>query len=568
MILSSLWKLLRTVNKKNKRSIAVLLFLMLACSVTEIVGLGLIIPFVDLITGSKNAISTTHILNFFPKLHLNVLSVGLLAFLFSVAVMVANILRLFQLSLSTRLSFSIGHDISCKMFEGILRASYEEIKSTPSSEIVDGIVNKANAISTTVLFPLLNLIGSTILIVFVMAFIAFVSGWGVVGFVFVIFVIYALIVVATKKLLASNSITIANESIGLIKIIQESIHGFRDVIINDAKNDFLNEYRDNDQKLKNAQGKRLLIGQAPRFIIEGVGLVVFAIYIYLAYGNKGDGLSIGTIALVAVALQKLLPICQSMYVSLSGIIGWAAPLQEVAGFLSLHPVKRRGDCGDLLSPQLIESIEFENVTYAVGGKILIKEVSFKFEVGDRVAVIGDSGSGKSTLLDLMIGLLKPSSGRILVNGVALNNNNYEKWMANLMHVSQDNYIFNASILQNILLGKEYNKKTYCDVLKISQCQEFIASMNGGSSCVLTEHGQSLSGGQRQRIGIARALYKCGRLLILDEATSALDKPTEKSVLEGLVAQSNLTIVLTTHNPDLLLFCNKVIKLKNGEIVKG
>ena len=170
-----------------------------------------------------------------------------------------------------------------------------------------------------------------------------------------------------------------------------------------------------------------------------------------------------------------------------------------------------------------------------------------------------------------MGLLRPDKGKISIDGVPIESGNLRSWQKKIAHVPQEIYLADSSIAKNIAFGVA---ETDIDMSRVERCAEvaqiaeFISSISEGYSTRVGEKGVLLSGGQRQRIGIARALYKQSEVLVFDEATSALDDETERLVIEGIEkASENLTLIMIAHRISSIKFCDLVIQMKNGQVVK-
>ena len=225
--------------------------------------------------------------------------------------------------------------------------------------------------------------------------------------------------------------------------------------------------------------------------------------------------------------------------------------------------------------QLIEprcNIEFKDVSFRyVKQESVLQNVSFDINPNEAVMIIGESGSGKSTILDLITGLLRPSSGNILYDGLESQSVNFEKFRENISYVGQDVTIQDGTILENIALGTDraISKDLINDIKAILSKVRLDAFANDNKDGVhyeVGENGSNLSGGQVQRLLLARALFRKPSILILDEATSSLDTKTDKQineVLEDIKGES--AIILVTHKLNNLDLADKIIFLKNGEL---
>jgi ABC-type multidrug transport system fused ATPase/permease subunit len=208
--------------------------------------------------------------------------------------------------------------------------------------------------------------------------------------------------------------------------------------------------------------------------------------------------------------------------------------------------------------------------YPGSDKIAVKNVSFFVKKGESVGVIGGSGAGKSTIIDLFLGLLQPSAGRILVDGIDIQNN-LRGWQNQIGYVPQSIYLTDDSLRKNIAFGlpsDEIDEKALLEAVRAAQLESFISELPQGLDTEVGERGVRLSGGQRQRIGIARALYHNPNVLVLDESTSSLDHETEVSVMEAIKAlQGKKTILIVAHRLSTITHCDRIIKFNNGQLMQ-
>ena len=215
----------------------------------------------------------------------------------------------------------------------------------------------------------------------------------------------------------------------------------------------------------------------------------------------------------------------------------------------------------------IENIEFKDVKFAYEGKKeVLKGVSFAFKKWQMFALAGSSGGGKSSIISFLMHFYDKNAGEILINGVDISEYNTQSLRHKIGLVTQNIYLFNDTIANNIAYSEELNKERVKKALIKANALEFVEQM-GGINAEILEHGKNLSGGQKQRIAIARALYKEPDLLIFDEATSALDNESERAIIKTIesLKKDRLVLVIahrlsTIENADLIAVIDK------GEIV--
>ncbi|MDC1333077.1 ABC transporter ATP-binding protein, partial [Gammaproteobacteria bacterium] len=217
-----------------------------------------------------------------------------------------------------------------------------------------------------------------------------------------------------------------------------------------------------------------------------------------------------------------------------------------------------------------KKLSAENLSFSYHGskQLILSNSSFEIESGDFIGIVGHSGSGKTTFVDLLLGLLKPQTGEIIVDGVNIFDD-INGWRSKIAYIPQEIFLIDDSIKNNIILGdqdSELSNLNLDEAISQSKLQQLIDDLPDGYFANVGDKGMNLSGGQRQRVAIARALYHQREILILDEATSALDSSTELEITEQLEAlKGNKTIICIAHRESTLRACNKIYTIENGII---
>jgi len=220
-----------------------------------------------------------------------------------------------------------------------------------------------------------------------------------------------------------------------------------------------------------------------------------------------------------------------------------------------------------------ESLTLHNVVFRFPNAhaAALDGVTLTIPYGKSVGILGGSGAGKSTAVDILLGLLEPSSGKVMVDGVDIRTD-LRGWQNLVGYVPQSIYLCDDSLRENIAFGvppERIDEEALKRAIKGAMLEEFVAALPNGAATVVGERGVRLSGGQRQRIGIARALYHDPRVLVLDEATSALDSGTESEVMAAVNAlQGAKTIVIVAHRLSTLEHCDMLYRLEHGRLVQS
>ena len=261
---------------------------------------------------------------------------------------------------------------------------------------------------------------------------------------------------------------------------------------------------------------------------------------------------------------------QQIYASWVGIAGMKSSLSDALDLLN-RPMPNVNDTNLIKGLEFKKNIEAKLIQYrySSGDALILKDISFVIPWGSRVGIIGPTGSGKSTLLDILMGLLTPSGGQLVVDGVVIENEKISEWQKLIAHVPQNIYLTDATLAETIAFGVPYpeiNMERVRQAAKKAQISDFINELKDGYETLAGEYGARLSGGQRQRIGIARALYKKAKILMLDEATSALDETTERSFMEAVNGlDKEMTILIIAHRMTTIEICDLILEIDSGQL---
>ena len=276
------------------------------------------------------------------------------------------------------------------------------------------------------------------------------------------------------------------------------------------------------------------------------------------------------IAAVILGGRTLSPLSQ-----LASAMSRANSARQAYRSLSEIMNEKKGNISDqirarLSRPNFDGNIELKNLTYTFPGSTspIISNLSLKIPAGQKVAIVGRMGSGKSTLSRLISGLIEPTEGAVMIDGVDLRQIDKSDVRRNIGVMLQDTWLFSGTVKENLQMGYyEYDDAHILNIAKISGVDSFIANRPQGYDLELKEHGEGLSGGQRQSINLARSLLHQPNLLILDEPTSSMDTATEKAVIEGLKSWSVLrSMVIVTHRNTLLDIVDRVLVVDEGKIL--
>lgn len=312
-----------------------------------------------------------------------------------------------------------------------------------------------------------------------------------------------------------------------------------------------------------------LIGPISQFL-PVLAIAVLGASSLIVFGDKSSGVLPSLVTFV-LALQRLnirLGMIAKVFTDLSSNVGRLVRLDS----LLARESKTFRRTGGSVYTCLRHSIGFRNVSlrYRKDGAYALQHVSFEIPKGSTVALVGPSGAGKSSIADLLTGLYEPTSGSIVIDSTELGCLDLSSWQKKLGIVSQETFLFNASIAENIRYGSPgATDSKVQEAAEAAQAHGFILGLPNGYSTIIGERGHQLSGGQRQRLSLARAILRQPDLLILDEATSALDSESERLVQTALSSlSSGITKLVIAHRLSTIINADLIVVMERGCIVQS
>tara|TARA_B100000989_G_scaffold298905_1_gene290924 strand:+ start:20329 stop:22074 length:1746 start_codon:yes stop_codon:yes gene_type:complete len=571
--LSLVKKLFQFISKKRKIQYIFLFFFSIISSFAETMSIGAVFPLIALIS-SPETMMDIFLVEYLVKYYdfnYNELII-FIAVSFGVLALLSGLIRIFVNYISLKINYLTCYDLFINIYSNILFQSYEYHVSHNTSEIISIITQKVYAI-VTILTNVVNMLIYLITLSFILLILFYIDVKTTVFAMGFFLFFYFFIAIAFKRKVIKNSDILKEDQRLSVKAVQEGLGAIRDVIVDKTHQFYLNIYKISISKVLNATAQSLFIAQAPRFLLESLGLVFLSIIIVFTTNN--DEVKFLTLlpilATLAVAAQKILPMINSIYQSHTMNVYNSKMLEEAIIILNL-----KNDQGKIeyKKKEIVfkKNIEIQNLNfrYKSSQDNQFTSINLKINLGDRIGLMGGSGTGKSTFLDLLMGLLHPTNGEISVDGENIKSN-LISWQKNVSHVPQFIYLSDNTLAENIAFGVEKNQ---IDMKKVklaayqAQISEFIESKPEKYHAFVGERGIRLSGGQRQRIGIARALYKNTKLIIFDEATSALDLNNESKIMDTIYnLDKKITIIIATHRSSTLSKCNKIYKFESNGIVK-
>ena len=565
-------KLVQILNRKQRRDGIILFFLLIIVSLLEMLGVGVIVPFIITMLEPEKIMTNQYvapIIDLFQitdyRQFMYVVSGGII-----VIYVAKNVFILYVNYYQSRYRNRLEKDLNVKMLSSYMKQPYTFFLRINSAEIIRGvnsdITNVASIVDSysSILAESLTCMVIGIFLVCMNPFMAL-SLLAVAG-------ITALVIIMGFKGITGRCGTQTREAFSeKFKHMNQAVNGIKEISVAHRKPYFVQQFADSAHKAAESNTTYLWISKTTSRLIETVIIGSLLIVVTVSYGMAGNNLEFVTaLGAIGIAAVRILPSVSTLTNGMNGLV-YMRPSLEAAydNLMEADRYQHTVESVEIDSPDKMEfcdSIQVDHISwrYQKDLPLVLKELDLEICKGESVALIGESGAGKSTLADILLGLLKPESGRVLVDGTDISSIQ-SSWSRMIGYVPQMVFLIDDTIRQNIAFGiseEEIDDEKVWNALEEAQMRSVVESM-GGLDVIVGERGIKLSGGQRQRIAIARALYHDPDILILDEATSALDTDTESAVMEAIDAlQGRKTLIIIAHRLSTIQNCDKVYEIRD------
>ncbi len=388
---------------------------------------------------------------------------------------------------------------------------------------------------------------------------------------FCIFAFYSLIFLIQKKLiikLKNYSKANADKIAEYSKQSMQNLNGIRLIYTFQKQNSALAQIKTILNNIKTNNKKVAFLDLFIYFFNETSGIILVAIALTSGFFIlKNEKIFLELILTFLGASYRLAGKLQDFFYNISLI---ACHFGSINRIYKLLRIKDEDEKNGTIQIDKFNKLSFHNLhlKYPNTPYSALKDLSFNIDKGETIAFVGTSGAGKSSIIDLIIRLYLPTKGQIKVNDIDLNELEMTNWRNHLGVVSQETFVFNDSIKNNLLFANP--NSSHEDILKASKmafAHDFILKLPNGYDTIIGEKGYKLSGGEKQRLSIARALIKKPSIIIFDEATNNLDSQTEKYIQNTIstLQSTNQTLIIITHRLPSIQNADKIIFIKNGQL---
>ena len=562
-------------NRTQKIKFIALFCMLFVGSVLELMGVSLILPFVQLVMdtdGTDNAL-----FQWFGRL------VGAesqrelliwLGLLLIAVYLIKNTYLLLAKYVQLRFVFNNRLELSGRLMRNYMKKPYPFHLEKNSSEILRSVTSDVNNLYELVM-DVIDLVSNLLIIAMLAVYLLYTD-------VVITLVVAALLGLCSYfyfAIMRKRTVDYGKQNQiyngKMIQAVNQALGGIKEIKVLARENYFVRAYEENGRYYASSLKKSQFYRNAPKYLIETVCVcgVLATILVKLQMGADVQEL-VPQLSVFAMAAFRLLPSVNQVNNLLNGIL-FLKPsidriyedLQEAGAKKNERPPER-----DYRRLPAADAVRFEHVTFRYPGteKEILSDLSVELPLKKSIGFVGSSGAGKTTFMDLLLGLLSPDQGRICYGDSDIRDYP-DAWGHKLGYIPQSIYLADDTIRRNVAFGipdSEISEAKVRRALEEAQLLEFVDGLDDGLDTMVGESGVRLSGGQRQRIGIARALYQQPEILVLDEATSALDTETEQAVMEAVERfRGRCTLLMIAHRTSTLENCDQIYRLEDGKLYR-
>ena len=562
------------LNAPQKLKMGLLIFVYLFGSVFELMGVALIMPFVNVISDT----SVLHSGGIYNKIYIILKCQNETEFilLFATGLIVVYVIKNTYIILSnaftTRFTVHCQKDMSMNLMRYYMKQPYLYHAATNIAKITRGMDVSVNMFFTTVTATI-QLVSESVVALLIVGYLVILDKSITIGVIFLLGLFSVFYIKIFKKRILFYGKQFHYLTAEKNKWTRQSFEGIKEIKVANSEGFYIHQVDDVMIRLRRMAVRNQIINSVPRPLFEMVCVSAMMIVVMFKISREVRlSYFMPVLSAFAIAAFRLLPSFSRVTTLYNTIMYNKVGVEEVySNKKDMEQDVYTENEVDNIPVVFDKEVVFENVSfrYPEAEEDVFTNVNMHIKKNSSVALIGPSGAGKTTLVDVFLGLMDPKEGKIMADGT----NVYEhlfSWHRLLGYIPQNIYLIDDTIRNNIVFGipkEEVSDERIWKAINDAQLTEFVSSLPKGLDTLVGERGVRVSGGQRQRIGIARALYSNPQILVLDEATSALDTDTETAVMEAIDnLKGNKTMIIIAHRLTTIRNCDYIYEIKDKRIV--
>lgn len=572
-----IFKVFDLLDRKEVKSGYMVLMMTLVGAIIDILGLSLILPVIAISSVPKEILNNAILHAIYDQFSFNSIDqflISVYAFLLLVFV-IRGLIFLYIKYMIANFSFGLARSYSVKLFKVYLGKPLDFFQNNSSADLLRDVYVSGQQFASYVILPLVQTISELFILVIILGGLLIYNIQVFVLLIVVLTPVTVLFYLFTKSKMEEIGKDIYTLNGQIINKVSQAISGYVDVKLSGRDSYFVNRF-DQDQKsyAKMNVIKTVLSDVFPKVIEFTAVLGIVVIFIYaLFFMEKEQNSFIILLGLFGASAYRILP-------SINRIMSGVLLIKQYGYLIEIMKLTKNYEDAKFIAKiptkffDFNHSIRMSHAKFVYSGKahFNVEVPELVINKGEKLGIIGKSGSGKTTLVNLLLGFYPLNDGEISVDGIKLNSENWAEWKMNFGYVQQNVFISNVSLKENVAFGvddDEIDDKRVVECLKTALMGEFVDTLENGIESILGDNGANISGGQKQRLAIARSLYFNRQILVFDEATSALDNETEKEITDSIksLSKGNITMIIIAHRYGTLKYCDRIIEMDGGKIVK-
>jgi ABC-type multidrug transport system fused ATPase/permease subunit len=554
-----------------KRRLAGAVAASLALALCEIVALLSVVPLIQLLAGQDAKSST--LLGLLADLS-GTLNTSSLILVTALVMLVAFLVKAIASIWSRWWILGFVYDEEANLSEELLgyyvRAPYSLHLQRNSAELIRTMIESVSAVFLYGVVGLVTVFSELTYLVLILVTLLMLLPVPAVGFLLYFGIAGLLFLRLLHRRSHGYGRSLSDGSLAIYRTATQILGGVKELQIRNNADHFLSEFARARSEFGWARRRAAFVAELPKYFLEVIFMTGFALLAVVLFARSSTGEALSLLAFAVATGFRILP---SVARLLGGYNGMRIGLPALSLVLDDVKLARRSPAAAQTSTArfpLRRELSLEHLSFRYPGteRDVLDDIDLRIPAGSSVAFVGSSGAGKSTLADVLMGLHRPTAGRVTVDGVNIRTDTIA-WQRSIGMVPQDVYILDATLRANVAFGEApdaVNERRLSAALTRAQLDDLIKDLPNGVDTIVGERGGRLSGGQRQRIGIARALYLEPSVLVLDEATSALDSETERRITETIESlHDQMTVVVIAHRLSTVRKCDMLLYLERGRI---
>ena len=499
---------------------------------------------------------------------------NILAFILLSTIIIRTAFQAWQGFLVQKVGQEITALVRQDLFNHVTSLSSNFFHKTPVGKLVTRITSDVEALGDVFATGAIGILSDLVYIVVIIITI-FSLQWQLASLLVLMLIPVTGLIIYFQKQYRKANYTAREELSSLNSMLQENVVGINIVQLFRREKYNSEIFRKVNKRYRKAIDKTIFHDSAVSATLEWVALVAIAVVLWVGgLLILREQLSIGILSAFVLYAQRLFDPLRQFADKFTMFQSGFTAIERISELINI-PIEIKDKDNNISlqthgDPSKIGEIKFENVWFGYKpDEYILKNLTFTIKPGEKIALVGPTGAGKSSIIRLLCRLYEPNQGRILVDGVDIQDINQAELRSHIGVILQESFIFAGDVRRNITLGEDYNLKEVKEAAKITNIDGFITQLPESYDTPLRERGANLSGGQKQLLAFARVAIRNPNILVLDEATSSLDVATEADTQEALEQLLvGKTAIIIAHRLSTIRNVDRIFVLKQGELIES